>query len=471
MRSVLKLIKRFVMTLLLSLFFLLVLNVVLLAAYGSRYIKDGSDWQAAQTVAEGLWETEEGEFVLSGEAEALLEERGAWAVLIGNGTGAVRWHSENLPEEIPLSYTVAELAWGVRGYIKDYPTSSASHGEDLVIVGHPKTAYWKLLYNSFDYDLIAHMPELLVLLLTVNLVFVFIVYMAVTSGILRSVKPIVRGIEALPEGEDVYVREKGLLSDLAAAINRASERLRAQDRALKRRDMARAGWIRGVSHDIRTPLSMVMGYAGQLEEAPGLDEEERGLAGRIRIQSIRMKNLINDLNLASKLEYNMQPLCREPLNLTAIVRQAAVDFMNLDRDEKYPLAWEEEGAVSGQITGDKSLLRRAFDNILINVQVHNPEGCSIRIGLRREADKLEIRIEDDGAGVTEEQLEGLARTPRYVWSDGSGGELRHGLGLQLVRRIAKVHGGSAAFSHGRGGRGFCVCLIFPAKPEGDSAPV
>ena len=64
-----------------------------------------------------------------------------------------------------------------------------------------------------------------------------------------------------------------------------------------------------VSHDIRTPLSMVMGYAGQIEDNESLPESERKKARIIRQQSTKMKNLINDLNLASKLEYNMQPGC------------------------------------------------------------------------------------------------------------------------------------------------------------------
>lgn len=463
MRNALKLIRRFVLALFLLLFLLMLLNLFLLGTYAGRYIKDGSDWQVARVVAEGLWEAQDGSFSLSESAAALLEEQNAWAILVEDQSGAVSWHSANLPEEIPLSYTLSEIVWGSRGYIEDYPTATAAHGEDLVVVGHPKTAYWKLLWNSFDYELIAHVPELVVVFLLANIAVIFVIYMAVTTGVLRSVKPIVRGIEALPGGEDVYVRERGLLSDLAAAINRASERLKAQERALKQRDMARANWIRGVSHDIRTPLSMVMGYAGQLEEAPGLGEEERGRARRIRIQSIRMKNLIRDLNLASRLEYNMQPLSKETLNLTAVIRQTAADFMNLDSDGKYPLTWtQQEELTVWPMEGDKNLLHRAFDNILTNIQVHNPEGCGVFIELRRENDGLAVCIEDDGVGVSEEQLNRLIGTPHYMMSDGKGGELRHGLGLQIVRQIAAVHEAGVFFAHGREGRGFCVRLVFPA---------
>src|SRR5690625_5634923 len=66
---------------------------------------------------------------------------------------------------------------------------------------------------------------------------------------------------------------------------------------------------------------MVMGYAGQLEDNPDLTPEERKKARVILRQSKKMRNLINDLNLASKLEYNMQPLNPKRINVIALVRQ------------------------------------------------------------------------------------------------------------------------------------------------------
>ena len=81
---------------------------------------------------------------------------------------------------------------------------------------------------------------------------------------LKPVKPITKGIQDLSIGEPVHIPEKGLLSDISANINRTSNILQEQRQQLKKKETARANWIAGVSHDIRTPLSMVMGYAGQL---------------------------------------------------------------------------------------------------------------------------------------------------------------------------------------------------------------
>lgn len=75
----------------------------------------------------------------------------------------------------------------------------------------------------------------MLLFLSCNLILIFFVYMVVTSGVLRSVKPVIQGIEALPAERDVYVKEKGLLSDLAVSINKAAEKLRNQDYQLQKR--------------------------------------------------------------------------------------------------------------------------------------------------------------------------------------------------------------------------------------------
>ena len=81
--------------------------------------------------------------------------------------------------------------------------------------------------------------------LAFNLVFIIIVYAVATSGIIRSVKPIVQGIEALGEQKEVYIPEKGLMSQLAASINRVSEKLKTQNYALRKKETARANWIAG----------------------------------------------------------------------------------------------------------------------------------------------------------------------------------------------------------------------------------
>ena len=93
-----------------------------------------------------------------------------------------------------------------------------------------------------------------------------------------------------------------------------------------------------------------------------------------------MKNLVNDLNLASKLEYNVQPLHMDTVNLVSLVRQTAVDFLNLDLEGKYPIEWVAgEDMQNCCAKADKGLLKRAVSNLITNSQVHNPDLSLIHI--------------------------------------------------------------------------------------------
>lgn len=468
-KSILKLVSRFVMIIVCSLLVLFVLNICLFIGVSFQGMASGGGWQATEELTAELQENGDGTYFVSERGKQILAERDAWAVLVQDGTGDVVWCSENLPAEIPLHYTAAQISADTLGYIEDYPTTTAARENDLLIMGHPKETYWKSMWNTYDLSLIKNLPRNAVMIFLVNLLVVFLIYAFSTSGIVRYIRPLIRGIEALPE-ERVYVREKGLFTDLAHSVNEASEKLKIQEQELKKKERARANWISGVSHDIRTPLSMVMGYAAQMEDDAELPDEARKRAQMIRLQSVKMKNLVNDLNLASKLEYQMQPLHMERISLAAVVRQTVAEFANLDFEEKYPICFEaKEGSGRGMIRGDKDLLCRAIGNILTNSQVHNPDGCGIMVETDAGDGAFVIRLEDDGIGIGEEELQKLQSTPHYMMSDGGVEEPRHGLGLLIVRQIVVAHGGTVLLDHGRQEEkgGFAVEMHFPIKENDD----
>ena len=66
------------------------------------------------------------------------------------------------------------------------------------------------MWNTFDYEMIASLPRTLLIFFMANCALVFLIYIAATSGVVRAVRPVLKGIEALPEGGEVYLREKGL---------------------------------------------------------------------------------------------------------------------------------------------------------------------------------------------------------------------------------------------------------------------
>lgn len=460
MQNLAKYLRRFVGGLLLTSFLIIAVNIIVLVVIMSKQTPSIYPWRTAEEVLEALTLVKN-EYVLAEEVEEALKRDGAWAIYIDNNTQEVVWQTDNLPESIPKSFSLSAVAQLTRGYLDGYPTFTGEGEKGLVVLGYPKDRFWKHMWPSWDYSFIANFPKMLLAVFFINLGMLFIIYLVANTQLLRSIKPITNGIQTLPTGEPVYIKEKGLLAEIASNINRTSEILQEQKIQLRRKENARANWIAGVSHDIRTPLSVVMGYGAQLSEDASLKEEHRQKAKVIVKQSKRMKSLINDLNLASKLEYNMQPVNLAQENLVALTRQVVVDFMNLDLDSKYPIEWEtDEDFAFCPVMVDKELLKRAISNLLQNSMNHNEQGCTIYVRVEAAGAKGLVTIADNGVGVSEEELNKLNNTPHYLICDENTTEQRHGLGLLIVKQILAAHQGTVTLGHSSYG-GFAVELSLP----------
>lgn len=460
MKSIPKLIWRFVCIMTMSLVLLILLNFILLAFAVSKQSPYGSPWDTANEVAEDLKKIDN-EYSLSAEMLTKLMEQDIWAMLIANNTQQTIWQTNNLPANISKQYTLSDIASLTRGYIKGYPTFTGETENGLLVLGYPKDSFWKHTRATWDYKLIANSPLIVLFVFMGNIVVILLIYVIVNSKLLRSVKPITNGIQDLSSGIPVRIKEIGLLSELAESINKTSFVLQEQSNELQNKDNARANWIAGVSHDIRTPLSMVMGYAGQLENAQNLSDTERKKIGIILKQSERIKNLISDFNLTFKLEYNMQPIKPTDENMVSIVRQVVVGFMNMDIEDKFPLHWKTAEYLSSCIIhADKDLLKRAVTNLIQNSISHNENGCTIYASVIDTQGDCIICIEDSGVGVSNEQIEVLNTAQHYMICDTNTTELRHGLGLLIVRQIVAAHHGKMMIDHSAYG-GFKVVLNLP----------
>lgn len=463
MKSVPKLIRRFVGILLLSSVFIVIINFVALAVLMASQSpdKDASPYNIAAETGKALQVSENGDYLLPESMSAKLAANDVWAILIDNDTSQVVWKTENVPATIPNEYNLSDIADLTVGYLDGYPTYTGENENGIVVLGYPKDSFWKHTRASWDYSLIANLPQTALTVLLANVVLILVIYVIANMKLLKSVKPITKGIQNLSAGERVHIPETGVLSEISFNINRTSDILQEQQDQLRKKETARANWIAGVSHDIRTPLSMVMGYAGQLESSCNLSESEQKRAAVIVKQSKRMKDLINDLNLASKLEYNMQPLMMKQENAVAIVRQVVVDFMNMDIDDRFPIEWKTDDDLTVcNIYADKDLLKRAISNLIQNSINHNENGCAIFVSVITDSSNCIICVEDNGIGASDDQIEKLNNTPHYMVCDTNTTEQRHGLGLLIVKQIMDGHSGTVIIDHSEYG-GFKVVLTIP----------
>ena len=356
----------------------------------------------------------------------------AWAMVLDDD-GDVVW-SYALPEHLARRYTPADVARFARWYLDDYPVFCWTEDYGLFVIAMPQGSIWKYnLYNSPQLltDVVNSILPAALCLLAVCLL--------VSGRGAKQLRTVAAGLDALAEGQPVQLPTDGFAGEVAEKLNQTSAHLQKQGEMLARRDTARTQWIAGVSHDVRTPLALILGWAEQLERDPSLPGAARQKAGGIRTQSEKLRSLIDDLNLTSKLQYGAQPLRRQTLAAGPLVRQLAAQFCESPLADRCELSLTQtEAAERALLDADPALLGRLLENLLNNSVRHNTGPVRVHIGTEVAGGRLCLTVTDDGAGYPPQVLAALH-------SPEPGENAPHILGLHVVEQIAAAHGGQAVF--------------------------
>ena len=231
-----------------------------------------------------------------------------------------------------------------------------------------------------------------------------------------------------------------------------------QQKWLRRREEERTEWIAGVSHDIRTPLTLILGNADYISQNPN-DPSVTGKADTIRRQGLRIRTLVTNLNTSSKLDFGMGDYKKSPINAGGLIRKTVAAFLNGDVDDKYGFSVNiPDELQSIMVNTNEEHFRRMLENLINNSIRHNPDGCEISSMLAADGTKSNwcvFQISDNGQGVPEETLKALNRK-----SLNKTGKLsEHGIGLQVVKQIAKYHAWKVSFE-GHEPQGFSTIIAF-----------
>ena len=459
MKGIMKVLTRCILAMAGIVVFMLLLNVGVLISWTAANMENSQPKKMARATAEGLVYQED-RFVFEPQMQNELQRERIWAMLVDQ-EGRVTWEFE-LPAELPRAYSPFQIAQFSRFYLQDYPAYVWEHPQGMVVVGYPKNSIWRYQVQV-DTKILDHVPFWGTLVLCVNVSLAVLLSLLAGLLLLRSMRPLAGGIRLLAEGEPVKIKEEGILSDVAESINRTSKALQEKDQRLQKRDTARANWISGVSHDIRTPLSVILGYAGQLSDDGALPKEARQSAQAIVRQGMQLRELINNLNLVSKLEYDMKSVERQPLRPTELLREVVSDILNDGQEGNCEFFLDYVPSVENRtIEGDAQLLRRAVRNLIQNSIKHNPKGCAIRVGLEYNLRFCKISVTDNGKGMDEKKLAELKSRPHYIYCDRIIPEQRHGMGLLIVQYIVRAHGGCCLF-FSKEGEGFQAVIKLPVR--------
>lgn len=438
MKSLSKIFARYLMTALLVIAVTLFLNLFLYIVMGFQMIRS-LNRQAYQIkdVAEELMKTEE-EIILSDNGYVYLKQDWTWAMLLDD-EGEVIWNWQ-LPEHLNHAYTASEIAVFSKWYLDDYPVTERVTNYGLLVAAQPKDSVWK--YNISDStDRINYIVYMIPVTFGFNLFFVFLLSLFLGFLFYRSLRAIAFGIQKLSEQQPIHLPEKGMTELLARQLNRTSDILTEQKRCLVKRDDARKTWINGVSHDIRTPLSLIMGYASALKEDPALSEEQQQKARLIELQSLQIRQLIEDLNLTSKLEYEMQPLRLTELSPSRLLRTVVSDFYNQDLCGPSSIdLYIDQDVEQMTLDGDSRLLTRAFHNLIQNSIRHNPDGCVVTVTAYPQEGSICFQVSDDGCGIPDKVIQFLEG--RLSEEE----KAPHVMGLRIAYQVFQAHGWEMIFS-------------------------
>lgn len=235
------------------------------------------------------------------------------------------------------------------------------------------------------------------------------------------------------------------------ALQDAYERERAAAESLRELDQMKNTFLSAVSHDLRTPLTAVLGFARTLEEKGSRlsPAETKELVGRICSGAERLHHMLMDLLDLDRLRRGILEAKRIPTRIDQLVKQS-VDSLDLP--------WHEIDLDCDEFTFpvDPGQVERIVENLVINAARHTPPKTRVCVRVRNLVTAVSIEVQDDGPGVADHLKERIFEPFRQ----GDGPQVSGtGLGLSLVTQFAELHGGRAWVEDGpRGGAIFKVEL-------------
>ncbi len=277
----------------------------------------------------------------------------------------------------------------------------------------------------------------------------------VARWVTRRLETLAQGVERWGKGDlghRVAVSGSDEIATLATTFNQAAERL---DLLIsQQREM-----LANASHEMRSPLTRLRMGLELIAEEPD-ESRRRGMVDRIHRDIVELDGLIEDVLLFARADTRVP---RRPLG--------PVDMRALLAEEAERTDATVEGDARPAITGDGALLRHLVRNLLENARQHGGGG-PVRAVLAMDGSTVRLVVEDQGPGVPEPDREHIfAPFFRGASTTGTTSTTGHGLGLALVRQVARYHGGDVVFQpRPEGGSRFEVTLPLDPPTSGSETP-
>ena len=235
----------------------------------------------------------------------------------------------------------------------------------------------------------------------------------------------------------------------------------ARDREeLEKTSLIREEFTANASHELKTPLHVISGYAELLESGMVPSEQSRRLfAGKIRAESQRMSKLVEDIIDLSQLDGGGAGMTREFTDLYRIAVNAAESLETAASDAGVTLTVEGESSV---LYGVPQVLYSIIYNLCSNAIHYSEKGGNVLVTVRDSRDKAELTVADNGIGIPAEDLDRIFERFYRVDKSHSKEVGGTGLGLSIVKHAAMVHGAQVSVESELG-KGSVFTVTFPKQ--------
>ncbi len=383
---------------------------------------------------------ENGEPVVSEEGIEALRVFGAWIQILDQN-GQVQ-SSYLAPEDLSTHYSPMELIHKYKYRDDELNTYFIGEFESYsYLIGVPDSKEERFIFMMDPRTVFSYATKFLLAIVIVDLFIAMLVGLLFSTVLTRPVSNIIDRISQLKKRNFTVQETKkpGIYKPVFSNLNDVSQTLQAHEEERLKLEKMREEWISNVSHDIKTPLASIRGYAELLRDQDVSKLERLEYSEVIERQSIYMKDLLDDFNLTMRLRNQDMPLTLQETRLESFVREIVIDLLNDPQFGQYEISFISDSPdLKWNI--DRHLMKRAILNFIYNALIHNDENIAVTIRIHTDS----LTIEDNGKGISADDLEQIFE--RYYRGTNTDNIRGTGLGMAISRDIIEAHGGKVSLT-------------------------
>lgn len=269
------------------------------------------------------------------------------------------------------------------------------------------------------------------------------------------------------KGNPVRFRRSGkekwsfrLFSDVTNSLEHLSITLKKNDGMRQILQQTREEWITGLTHDLKTPLSSIYGYALLLESKQynWTDRDIQQFGSVMKEKSQYMTTLIDDLSLTYQLKNNSLPAQHVNIEMNQFVQKVLLQFINNPTLQNQNIEFVPSSNKIQYFIEEK-WFQRIIENLLVNAVKHNNETTNVIVKLSQNATSFTLSISDNGKGMDDKTKE-LLFERYYRGTNTEESNIGTGLGLAITKQLVHAHNGTISIESELG-KGTTIILVFP----------